>query len=182
MSVHFPQGRYLCTVVNQALSESSKKGTPQIVIRFRVLEHENGDQVQNQYERTAYLYLTEKAAERTIAILKKLGYTRDSFRFLDKAQPQYHDLAGVEFIGFCAYEKDLEGQDREKWGIDSGESEFEAKPLESKKLREIDNLFGKALKAGVKAATATMPARTAANHIPDDIPPSGPMTDDDVPF
>lgn len=181
MSVHFPQGRYICTVINQALSEAGT-GTPQIVIRFRVLEHENGDQVSNQYERTAYLFITDKTAERTVAILKKLGYTRDSFRFLDKAQPNYHDLSNVEFVGFCTYEKDLSGQERERWGIDAGESEFEAKPLESKKLREIDNLFGKALKAGAKPA-APPPPRTAANHKPEDnIPPSAPVDFEDVPF
>lgn len=178
-SPFYERGRYLGRVVGQGLSESSK-GTPQIVIRFKVLEFESGDPVNQQYERTVYRAITEKTMPYVTADLKVLGYTRDSFKFLDPKVQGFHSFDGQEAIFVCNHEPDLQGDLREKWGIAPAEgAAFEIKkPLEAKKLRDLDSLFGKQLREGVRSAQPEK-AQTATAVV-DNGPPND--FDDDVPF
>jgi hypothetical protein len=156
----YERGRYRCEVTGQGVCESQNSKTPQVLIRFRVLETENGEAVQ-QYGRTIYLYLTEKAAERSVACLRALGYTPDSFRFLDKSQAQYHDLTGEKFTAWCDHET-YKDELKEKWSI-ALDSEFEMAPADSQKLRELDSLFGKHLQSGAAPAKrAPRPQMVAA--------------------
>lgn len=164
-SAYYAKGRYICEVTNQALGEAGT-GTPQIVIRFRVLRFENGDDVNEQYERSAYLYLTEKTVDRTVAVLKSLGFSKDGFRYIDKSQPGYQDLSGQEFTGFCNHEANDKGDTKEKWGIAiDSDGTFEVKPLESKKLREIDMLFGKALKGNAPKGPVPVVTQAQAGEV-----------------
>jgi hypothetical protein len=83
---------------------------------------------------------------------------------------------------WCAHEDDQEGGKRERWGIARhGGGSLEVKALEPKKLRDLDNLFGKALKAMHAPAT---PAPRASAAQPAAAPPDGDYvpTDQDVPF
>lgn len=179
MSVYYPQGRYLCQVTDQAIGEAGT-GTPQVAIKFRVLETEAGDPVDQQYERTAYLFLSEAAAPRTIEVLKELGYDRDSFRYLDKGVTGAQDLGGVQFVGFCVHDA-YNGNEKEKWGIATEGGGLEVKPMEAKKIRDLDALFGKHLKGGVSKSAPDKRTQSAV-AVADEGPPNTPFGDQDVPF
>lgn len=179
---YFEEGRYRGEIVAQALGQA-RTGTPQIVLRFKVLEFENGTPVQNQYERTIYRALTVNTMPYVIEDLKTLGYTRDSFRFIDPVDPNHHSFIGQEFVAFCQHKAGQDGGLREQWGIaKDGGGKLEVEPLESKKLRELDNLFGKQLRSELgqgKTTAVAPPRRSPAPEIP---PPSDGITDDDCPF
>lgn len=178
MAVFYEQGRYRCQITDQAIGEANT-GTPQIAIKFRVLETEIGEPVDQQYERTAYLFITENAAARTIEVLKELGFSKGSFKFVDKSVEGYHDFTGQEITAFCTHDT-YNNQVKEKWGIAIGGGPLEVKPMESRKIRELDSLFGKALTGGARP-TQSRTAAAVADHY-DEGPPNLPTTDDDVPF
>lgn len=173
----YDQGRYACCITRQGLGEAST-GTPQIILRFKVLEFENGEQVPAQYERTIYIAITDKTIPYVIEKLKKLGYTRDSFRFIDTSNQNYHEFRGQQVILFCKHEAGSDNVLREKWDVpqDSAGTFEIKKPLEGKKLRDLDNLFGKQLRDGLRGSSATVgpaPKNRAADQE---------ITDDDIPF
>ncbi len=174
-------GRYACKVVDQALGEAGT-GNPQFVLRFQVLglvdpaDPSRYIAAGQQYERTHYRTITDKTIQYFAEDLKLLGFKGDSFRLLDPNADGFHDFRGMDIDMWCAHENDREGHQREKWGVARQGSTLDVKPLEAKKARDLDNLFGKHLKA-IKpnaAPTRTAPANAA--------PPSSEIADDDVPF
>jgi hypothetical protein len=176
-------GRYACKVVSQALGESST-GKPQFALRFQVMgQVDPADPsrfipARQQYERTHYRAITEKTIPYFIEDLKVLGFQGDSFRGLDSNTEGFHDFRGQDVDMWCSHEPDQEGNQREKWGIARQGGSLELKALEPKKVRELDNLYGKHLK-GMKANGVPKPATAPAQAVPTD--PMGIM-DDDVPF
>src|SRR5688572_17367418 len=92
---YYPEGRYRCEITNQAMSKAGT-GTPQFVLRFRVLEPLNNQGQVAEYERTAYISITENTIDRFVEDLKTLGFTRHSFSFLDPQTRDYHSFAGQE--------------------------------------------------------------------------------------
>jgi hypothetical protein len=173
----YNEGRYRCEMTNQGLGEAST-GNAQIVWRFKVLETENGGQLPAQYDRTIYRTITENTMPYVIEDLKTLGFEHDSFKYLDPNQPGFQDFKGVIFTAFCKHEEDTKnGGSREKWGI-ANQGEFEVKPIESSKLRALDNLFGKQLKGFKKQGTPGLVSspRASASAAP------AAVDDDDVPF
>lgn len=146
MSVFYQEGRYLGEVTQQALGEA-KTGNAQIVLKFRVLEEENGAPVQQQYERSVFLTITENTIKYLVPKLKAIGYTRDSFAYIDTSRSNHHSLISERAIFVCKHETNNDGLTREKWDVGISESgPIEVKPLEPSKLRKLDSLFGKELK------------------------------------
>jgi hypothetical protein len=175
---YYEEGVYRCEVVSQGLGESST-GTPQFVIRVKVLsELSGGEEVPvNSYERTSYLYLSEKAIESSIKRLKVMGFAGTSFRQLDPNAQGFHDFSGTIIEMVCKHET-YDGKDTEKWGVRISESKpLEIKAMDQKKLRDLDNLFGKQLKEG----SAIQPPRRTQNQ--SSPPPFAEgVSDDDMPF
>lgn len=169
---HYAAGRYRCEITNHGLTKAST-GTVQIVIKFRVLESINPRvPIEQNYERMAFLPVTEKTMEYLIPKLEALGYSRDSIRFLDLDNPQCHDLRGTTAEFFCKHEAGQDGSMRERWDVCTPSAAMELKPPDPQDIRRLDMLFGRARKTGSPASR------------PKDIPPSSSdeaITDDDVP-
>lgn len=177
----YESGRYACKITSQAMGEAGT-GNPQFVLRFKVMGLvDPGDPSRyipapQQFERTFYRTITEKTIEYFVEDLRTLGFTGKSFKELDPATDDFHDFRGSDVDMWCAHEDDSKGGQREKWSIARQVGEFEVKPIDSKKLRELDNLFGKHLKnlkGEPKPQAAPQPAAAMA---------SAEITDEDVPF
>ncbi len=166
----YEKGRYLVRLGKHDVVE--KPAGPQLVLRFQVLGlvTPTGFQETQQYERTFYRVINEKTAEYAIEDLKSLGYNRASFADLDPDSDFTFEGAQVEM--FCNHEV-YQGNEQERWSVARKlvSSDIEGKRVEKKQLRALDNLFGKALKAGATVAKA-QPAAAMTEGI----------TDDDVPF
>lgn len=148
MSEQFGKGRYLVKAIGQGFGASKNKGTPEFTLRVVVLAQvfDNGEMENvNQAERTIYSYITEKTAERLCEDLQRIGYDKDSFKYLNPANENFHDFNGVEFEAYCNIEQ-YNGQDKEKWGFAFPRDQAPKQPLEDKQVRELDALFGKHLK------------------------------------
>ncbi len=93
---------------------------------------------------------------------------------MDPSTQGFVDLKGKVADFFCNHEPPQDGNGmREKWGVARVGAEFKVEPLESAKMRELDALFGKQLKAAFGAAPVQrQQAAVAALEV----------TDDDVPF
>lgn len=143
------EGRYWVRITRQALGESNN-GNAQAVISFNVMGKINladpdGDLLHcPDGERSIYLVITEKTVDRVIEDLKKLGYTKSSFRFIDPNVEGHHDFTGFEFAAYCTIEE-YKGKEREKWRV-AGDG-LQVKPIDAKEVRKLDNLFDKKLKA-----------------------------------
>jgi hypothetical protein len=183
MKAFFDEGRYVVQIVDQALGEA-QTGTPQFILKFTVLErvHDDGDtEAVRNYDRTYYKAITERTIEYLSQDLKNLGFTGTSFRDLDPSSPTFCNLVGRRVEMYCSHEA-RNGETQEKWGVAFAKREskpIEAKKIDSAKLRALDNLFGKHLKAGPRPAPAPAPAALPApanGYVPQAI------TDDDVPF
>jgi hypothetical protein len=199
MAVFYTKGRYRCQITDQALGETDK-GTPQFVLRFQVCEYNisgGWEPLEKQYERTAYLYITDKTIEYFRKKLQALGYTHGSLRYLDPGTPGYQNFGGQMADFFCNIEQNQNGEDRERWDLAFGnESEpLELKPVDANKLRQLDVLFGaaaKSTKPAARPATATAPrpqpaSRPQAATATATMPPPHPsadvqITDEDIPF
>jgi hypothetical protein len=178
----YAQGRYLCEIVDHGLTTAGT-GTVQAAIKFRVIEGTQPEQEVTQYERTAYLPITEKTMQYLVPKLASLGI--DSLKQLKKGGSDYRDLAGTHVEMFCKHEPQSEGQPREKWDVAQSQSKpLELKAVDDKALRNLDMLFGKELKnsgsvGAPKPQAVKAPATAAAG--PD--PNWGEIGDDDlVPF
>ena len=174
-------GRYACKITEQALGEA-KTGNPQFVLRFKVLGLVDPDDPSKyipaaaQYERTHYRTITEKTIPYLMDDLKTLGFQGTSFRDLDPQTEGFHDFRGGDIDMWCGHEQGQDGI-REKWGVARVSGPLEVKPLEAKKLRDLDNLFGKHLK-GLKSQAPN----TTQQPKPQEQPVGMGITDDDVPF
>jgi hypothetical protein len=173
-------GRYACKVTNQALGEA-KTGTPQFILQFTVMGKVDPSDPSRyipgaaQYERTHYRAITDKTIQYFLEDLKILGFKGASFKELDPSNSNFHDFRGQDVDMWCGHENGQDGKPREKWGVARVGSTLEVKPIEPKKLRDLDNLFGKQLKT-LSATPGTRPAPVNA------APPAMEITDDDVPF
>ncbi len=173
----YQPGVYVAEVTAQALSKAST-GTNQFVLRFKILGTPTDDGSffpdANQYERTIYMALTEKTMTFVAEALEKLGYGGTGFGPLDPSHPNHESFAGNQVDVYCKHENDQSGNPRERWQISRGASSLKVVPLEAKEVRELDALFGKALKQKPK----TNPVNNNAivnNH-------GLTVTDDDIPF
>lgn len=147
MGVYYPSGPYIGKVLEQNLGESKNKGTPQLVLKFQIInevDRISGERLELERceERWVYLYLTEKAMDMALKSLKALGYKRSSLKYLDPNVDGFQDLAGTEVELYCKHEE-YEGDLNERWSISTPR---ETKPVDASSLRKLDALFGKGLK------------------------------------
>ena len=106
-------------------------------------------------ERTIFWTFTPKTMDWVTRDLARLGYNKSSFRFLDPDDPNAHSFEDVEIPVYFTYEE-YQGKWKEKWKLGG---QREVKPVEAKKVRELDAMFGKALRSAVSQnAPAQAPA------------------------
>jgi hypothetical protein len=183
-SAYYKKGRYACKVVSQALGEN-KKGNPQFVLRFLVLGEVDPTEPTNyipagqQYERTHYRVITEKTIDYFIDDLKLLGFEGASFKDLDPSSPTFHDMTGLDIDMWCDVEE-WDGGTQEKWGV-AQVGGFKIEPLDAKKVRDLDNLFGKQLKTLKSDKPKPVAAPAASTSSATAVVDQG-ITDDDIPF
>jgi hypothetical protein len=181
----YAEGVYRCEVIQQGLTTAST-GTMQIALKVKVLEDNQGPMPQ-QYERSVFLPVTERTMEYLVRKLEALGYTRDSFRYLDLQEANYHDLRGTVAEFYCKHESDQSGELREKWDVATGggSKALELKPPQASELRRLDALFGRAKKATVGNGGPKPngnASRPATPQQPPDFPNPLEISDDDVPL
>lgn len=178
----YSQGVYRGTIVDHGLTKAST-GTVQVAIKFKVLEclQPEGD-VSAQYERTAFLPVTEKTMEYLVPKLQSLGYERDSIKYLNLNEPQHVDLRGQYGEFYCKHESNQDGNMREKWDVSHGGTSkpLDLKPPDAREIRNLDMLFGKARKAAGTTKPQSAPAATRIGDAPE--PPPWVAGDDDVAF
>jgi hypothetical protein len=180
MRPHYAEGIHLGQITQQGLSKAGT-GTPQFFLRFKVLGELNGDNYdthKQQYERTIFMALTPKTVEFVQGALETLGYEHNTFGPLDPANAQHQSFVGQQQDFYCQHERSFKDPNDwvEKWSL-SRKMETKAlsvEALSSKEVRQLDSLFGAALK-GKKQAEPVRPSRV------DNIHDVG-ITDDDIPF
>lgn len=163
MQPFYQEGRYRAEVINQALGKNNK-GTPQFVLKVHIASMlVDGEETRvQQYDRTIYMYLTEKSAEYTLDKLKGIGFEGTSIRQLDPNHQGCHSFIGMQIELDCKHEEDQNGDLREKWDLAfNGSNDIEITPLDAAEARKLDALFGKSL-GGTKPA----PAKKTATRQP----------------
>lgn len=179
MSTHYQAGKYRCQITEQAFGESKDKHTPFFGLKVKptgFYDPATGDLVPcSDFERTVYLYMTDKTIDQATKNIRSLGFTGDSFRQLDPEVPGHTSLIGTEADFQCKHEP-YNNTLSEKWEFPLSEG----RPLEkvSGLSKKLDALFGKSIKgsAGPKAA----PAKAASDGA---VPvAAGVAPDDEIPF
>jgi len=177
---YYEPGRYWGTITSQQLGESSN-GNPQFILRFEVLGKINladpeGElvAVTQNLERTIYRAITDNSIDWILQDLEQLGFTGASFAELDPGNEVFQDFSGQEIPIRCEHDT-YQGTVREKWSI--GVAPSAAKPLEPKAIRQLDSMFGKALRALPKAKQAVRETGT-----PKSAPPPVDDVDANIPF
>jgi hypothetical protein len=189
MSIFYSEGRYLCQGIGQGFNETAN-GNTQFLLNFKVLAMANELGIfvdcEKQYDRTMYQVINGNTIPFAVDALRRLGFTGASFQMLSPDVEGFHDFANQEFEMWCSHSS-YNGKDKENWSVAKGErGAFKIeKPLENKKLRALDNLFGQALKEApvvqresspiAPKPLVSQPKYKAGNGIVD-------ITDDDVPF
>lgn len=176
MSTYYDAGRYRCEVTQQAMTKA-RTGTPQFVVKIQPVGLYTGPQdmaaIDNGFERTVYMAITEKSMPYVAKKLAALGFSGGSLRKLDPATEGFEDLRGTPVDCICKHEPDREtGEPRERWDIawQNESSGIEGDPLAAGDYRALDALFGAATKAngGAKAAAKPKPAPNAHGVVIDD--------------
>jgi hypothetical protein len=156
---YYTPGKYWAKIISQALGQT-KTGKPQFVLRFQVVGKVDPADPEGQllscgeqYERNIYMVITDKTIDFVSRNLDKLGFRKESFRFLDPATDGFADFTGQELAVECSHDT-YEGNVGEKWRIAGDGGGLVVTPLDSKGVRELDALYGKSLKTATKAANS----------------------------
>jgi hypothetical protein len=179
VAIHYAEGKYVCEILKQGIGET-KTGKPQFVLNFKVLgtpdpaDPEHYIVVNPQYTRTYYRVITDKTIDFLKEDLQALGFNKGSFKFLDPSTPDFQDFTGAVVDMYCKHGENQDKQPKEDWGLARAAREFQVKPLEAKKMRDLDNLFGKHLKDLKAPAKPAAPAATDSGSVV--------AGDDDTPF
>jgi hypothetical protein len=161
----YKPGRYACVFTGHQGFSVTSKGNSQFFCDFRVefiMEPGGWVELTNKYVRTYKRVINANTAEWAAEDLRALGFTGDKFMQLDPRYPQALILAGqIEMV--CNHKPGVDGSGLwEDWGPvrDSGSS-TEVELADSKAIKQLDLLFGKALK-GEKITPAAQPVPAAA--------------------
>ena len=182
MPAYYQKGLHVGKCIGQWMGQSeSENKTPYFALRFIITGRVEGDSVRSveQNERSVYLYLSDKALDMTTDVLAFLGYDKDSLRFLDPANENFHNFAGKECDLWCKVEE-WNGDTREKWNI-SLPLDREITPIDDKELRRLDALFGKSIK-GKRAPAQAIPQEQTSTAVADRPARQAPPPGNDIPF
>ena len=174
---YYDEGIHVGQVLQQGLTKATT-GTFQFVLTIKVLgvadPHDSTTYVphRTQFQRSIYMAITEKTIEFVVPTLETLGYEGSTFGALDPSHPEYQSFVDKTFDFMCLHEKDQEGNLREKWSVARRAKLPELKPLESREMRQLDALFGRALASKGKKPPVSVPGDANETGI----------TDDDIPF
>ena len=187
---HYDEGNYQCTITSQGFASSKAKGTPYFFVRFRT-----GD---NMYERECQCWLTEKTVDKLVNWLTNLGIAAEKWSDLDPCEGGQISLVGMTVELQCQHEDSQDGSKvYEKWELPYDPFAKAQPPMEAKQVRDLDRLFGSALKpdkakmiAKASAAAPSPAADPGREHQPVHQPVSegvgtgykGPVNDDEIPF
>lgn len=150
MSTTFSPGQYLGRLKRQKLGET-KTGKPQIVLSFDILgpvdETTEAGYVpyDETYERTVFRVITEKTVEYVEKDLEFLGVELSSWSEIDEDNDPCADIRGHDYKLRCKVEQ-YNDKDVERWELALIAGQLEVKPLEAKAVRQLDAMFGSALK------------------------------------
>jgi hypothetical protein len=182
----YEPGVYVAKVVQQGLTKAST-GNTQFILRFRVegkpdpVDPESMQAVA-EFERTIWMTITEKTVERIVGDLRNLGYRAESFGPLDPSHPSHESFVGNQIEVYCKHEADQSGNQRERWQLNRAAAAIEIKPLEAKEVRQLDMMFGRALK-GTPSAKPTSTRTPTRQYDTVSVASDGTeITDDDIPF
>ena len=156
------QGLYVGEISEQGL-EYAKTGTPQIVLKCRVIEQANKDgtftPVTEGVERTIWMSLTEKTKGFVAKDLEAIGFAGLPSQIqLDGENPI--DLRGIKVQLWCKQETGMEGQPRERWSISRPRETRPVTPVATGDASKIDALFGDAFNATTTTTEAPEPVTT----------------------
>lgn len=153
-------------------------GTPQAFIKFTVSEVKDGDEwhpVTTPRERTVFMAITEKTIEFIVEAFETIGFVGGSFSaFKAKENPEF-SLVGERREFWCKHDV-YKGDTNERWNVSTPKAA--APPMDKKDVRQLDSLFGSALKKARPAATAQIVPPHAASTVDS----ATQITDDDIPF
>ena len=156
------QGLYVGEVADQG-REYAKTGTPQIVLKCRVLSKIEKDgsytAVGDAIERTIWMSLTEKTKGFVAKDLQSIGFTGQPSQIqLDRDNAI--DLRGSEVRLWCKQETGMDGQARERWSISRPRETRPVTPVAAGDASRIDAMFGDAF-----GSTAAAPVQQAGERI-----------------
>jgi hypothetical protein len=189
---YYAEGLHVGEVVGQNLSKA-KTGTVQFVLGVKVLGVPNDadgyDPHKWQYTRTIYMALTDKTMSFVLEKLKYLGFDGTSLSQLDLAHPKAISFVGNQVDLWCKHDTNQSGDLVEKWNLSSGLPAMQFETLDAKEVRQLDALFGKALKANAPAVkSASRKAVQPEDENQETMAPAGfaldgtEITEDDLPF
>jgi len=149
---HYEQGRHECKIRSHYFGESKVKKTPFLAFLFTPLVGE--------YEREVQCYLTPKTVDRTIAILRDMGWHGSRFSELE------HVSFNGKLVELNCKHEHVNGNDYDKWEFPMPKAEIEA-VNDSGGAKKLDALFGSELK---KTATKAETVPAEVDEGGDDIP------------
>jgi len=148
MSVYYEVGRYEGIVTDQGLTET-KTGKPCFFLQFDVTADLLPDGTKlalppaHSFQRSIYQVITDKTIDFLMPDLERLGFSGNKLSQLVPDSPGCQLFIGDEVLLYCKHET-YEGKEREQWSFAREASEVV--PLDSKKAKELDALFGKKMK------------------------------------
>ena len=195
----YEPGRYWGRVTRQKLGKT-RNGNPQLVLTFLVVGKVNpaepdGDLlgVPEQYERSLYRVITDNTLDYVIQDLDTLGFVGDSYSQFDEEDLNCCSLFDKEYAFYCSHKprevKDEAtgtyvptGELREEWSLARETTGVNVEPLDKKEARQLDAMFGKALKqlGGKKPTAEKPPPQESAPRVHRD--PAEAPPDDEIPF
>lgn len=176
----YKQGKYAVSFTGEQGFSETQNGNTQFFLRFEVTHVAMGEEwepVSHSYSRTYYRVINANTVEFAVTDLKAMGFTGDSFKVLDPRWPQPFIFEG-QAVMICNHESWGNGAPKEVWSPfrENGASAKAVDLIDSKKLKQLDMLFGKAFKgekidqpAPPKAAgPPALPARSISGLPPKD--------------
>ena len=148
MSVYYEVGRYEGIVTDQGLTET-KTGKPCFFLQFDVTADLLPDGTKkalppaHSFQRSIYQVITDKTIDFLMTDLERLGFTGNKLTQLVLDSNGCQSFVDNIVQLYCKHET-YEGNERERWSFAREASEVV--PLDSKKAKELDALFGKKMK------------------------------------
>lgn len=144
----YKPGRYTVTFTGEQGFSETKNGNMQFFVEFEVTHIAAGDEwdeVTQPYRRSFYRVINANTAEYAAKDLRALGFTGESFRELDPRTANPHIFEG-QAVMICNHES-WDGDIKEKWSLlYEGGARKAVDMIDVKQLKQLDMLFGKALK------------------------------------